>query len=75
MRVNKYAARCRYCRGWVGVNAGNLEQVNGRWLVAHLACEDRKEARVHTLTFSSGESMIQNVNGRCEDAPCCGCCT
>jgi hypothetical protein len=24
--------------------------------------------------FASGK-MIQNRRGRCEDAPCCGCCT
>lgn len=25
--------------------------------------------------FSSGEVMYRNKRGRCEDAPCCGCCT
>jgi hypothetical protein len=28
-----------------------------------------------TFTFSSGHTAYRNVNGRCEDAPCCGCCT
>jgi hypothetical protein len=28
-----------------------------------------------TYTFSSGHTAYRNVNGRCEDAPCCGCCT
>lgn len=32
-------------------------------------------ARVHTIRFSSGETMTQNARGRCEDAPCCGCCS
>jgi len=32
-------------------------------------------ARVHVATFSSGHSVTRNVNGRCIDAPCCGCCT
>lgn len=25
--------------------------------------------------FSGGGEMYQNSRGRCEDAPCCGCCT
>lgn len=31
--------------------------------------------RVHTFRTSSGWTGTQNVRGRCEDAPCCGCCT
>jgi hypothetical protein len=27
------------------------------------------------IRFSSGESFTRNRRGRCEDAPCCGCCT
>ncbi len=25
--------------------------------------------------FSSGAEVFTNRNGRCEDAPCCGCCS
>lgn len=25
--------------------------------------------------FSSGHEIYTNRNGRCEDAPCCGCCS
>lgn len=25
--------------------------------------------------FSSGAEVYQNKRGRCEDAPCCGCCS
>lgn len=32
-------------------------------------------ARVSTFTTSSGYTGSRNVRGRCEDAPCCGCCT
>jgi hypothetical protein len=37
---------------------------------------DRALARrgVTVVRFSSGASMTQNSRGRCEDAPCCGCC-
>lgn len=24
--------------------------------------------------FSSGHTVVRNARGRCEDAPCCGCC-
>lgn len=38
---------------------------------------DRRLARrgLTVVRFSSGESMTQNSRGRCEDAPCCGCCS
>jgi len=28
----------------------------------------------HVIDFGSGQ-YYRNKNGRCEDAPCCGCCT
>ncbi len=38
---------------------------------------DRRLARqgLTVVRFSSGESFTQNSRGRCEDAPCCGCCS
>lgn len=38
---------------------------------------DRRLAKrgLSVIRFSSGEVMTQNSRGRCEDAPCCGCCT
>ena len=35
----------------------------------------RDSQRSHSVRFGDGKEYIQNVNGRCEDAPCCGCCT
>ncbi len=32
-------------------------------------------ARVHVARFSSGAVATVNARGRCEDAPCCGCCS
>lgn len=29
----------------------------------------------HYTRFSSGAEVYTNRRGRCEDAPCCGCCT
>lgn len=34
-----------------------------------------RPVRVHVTRFSSGDEVYRNVRGRCEDAPCCGCCT
>ena len=29
----------------------------------------------HVIDFGSGRQYYRNKAGRCEDAPCCGCCT
>jgi hypothetical protein len=75
--VNKYPGRCYYCGGYVQKNAGKCWRPAGsrRYLVAHLACADAGAPEVIETTFSSGETIYQNRNGRCEDAPCCGCCS
>ncbi len=38
---------------------------------------DRRAARngLSVIRFSSGDVITQNSRGRCEDAPCCGCCS
>jgi hypothetical protein len=33
------------------------------------------EDRVVVFHFASGATVTQNSRGRCEDAPCCGCCS
>jgi hypothetical protein len=35
----------------------------------------RSRGRSVAYRFSSGATMYQNSRGRCEDAPCCGCCS
>lgn len=36
----------------------------------------RRSSRVSNYArFSSGAVVYTNKRGRCEDAPCCGCCT
>jgi hypothetical protein len=35
----------------------------------------RRGRRVTTVRTSSGWTGTRNAAGRCEDAPCCGCCT
>ncbi len=41
-----------------------------------LAHDRRMASRgLSVVRFSSGHVMTQNSRGRCEDAPCCGCCS
>ena len=77
MTYNKYAGNCDYCNNRVAARAGKLiGKRNGRWTIAHLACADKKGARVSSIHFpSTGTTIYQNSRGRCIDAPCCGCCT
>lgn len=73
--LNKYPATCHYCKATIPASGGQIWRWKGRWYGAHLECKATRSPRVHSYTFSSGETATQNVNGRCEDAPCCGCCT
>jgi len=71
--VNRYAADCFECGGPVAAKAGTLTKAGRAWRVRHLACDTGPGVSV--IRFSSGATEIRNRNGRCEDAPCCGCCT
>ena len=71
--VNKFKARCAICGGEVPALGGNLYKAGGMWKVTHLACADGI-AQVDTFNFG-GKEYTRNKRGRCEDAPCCGCCT
>jgi len=74
MRTNRYPAKCAKCGGHVPRNAGKLAGKRGRrWLVVHLACGDADAPAVDTYVIG-GREYYRNRNGRCEDAPCCGCC-
>ena len=43
--------------------------------VVNSAGAGRSRGRSVAYRFSSGAVMYQNSRGRCEDAPCCGCCS
>lgn len=73
--VNKFAGQCVYCLGPVPANGGRLEKIGRRFVVSHLACAERHGAAVVVTRFSSGAEVWQNAQGRCPDAPCCGCCS
>jgi hypothetical protein len=69
--INKYPGICSICGTRVRVGSGFARKKDGRWVVDHADCANSPI----TIRFQSGETMTQNRNGRCEDAPCCGCCT
>lgn len=73
MKTNRFRARCAGCAGPVAPRAGVLRGRRGAWRVYHLACDDAEPGVV--VIETSGGTFIQNRAGRCEDAPCCGCCT
>lgn len=70
--VNRYKGTCIECGGFVPARGGNLTKNGRTWEVRHLACEDGPS--VISIRTSGGD-FIRNARGRCEDAPCCGCCT
>ena len=77
--INKYAGACVACDKSVGPGEGSVYKNPGerRW---RIYCErDSMNYSTHAVSnvihFSSGETFYRNKNGRCEDAPCCGCCT
>lgn len=71
--INRYPGSCAKCGAHCAAKAGTCMKVNGVWRVFHLACRDG--GAVIEVHFNSGHSYTRNARGRCEDAPCCGCCT
>lgn len=58
-------------RGWL-VPSTVAEQAQA--LVDSAPVSERPSKSI-TYRFNTGRTMMQNRNGRCEDAPCCGCCS
>lgn len=83
MTTNRYPATCAVCGNTVPARGGTLSRggipepavraITG-WRVTHLACATGTPAVV-AITLNSGVTLTRNARGRCEDAPCCGCCT
>lgn len=71
--VNRYPGSCAVCSAHVPAKGGTLRKIDGVWYPVHLACE-KGEPGVISIVIGD-QSFTQNRRGRCEDAPCCGCCT
>lgn len=73
MAVNRYAAACSRCGNRVPAQGGMLERTEDGYAVRHTVCSFAPS--VVAFRFGSGATVMQNARGRCEDAPCCGCCS
>lgn len=74
--VNKYAAICAICTAPVPPGGGTMQRQGRRWRVTHLACDDTGDPVVIRVRVGGNPRVYtRNARGRCEDAPCCGCCT
>ena len=73
MASNRYPAACIACGNTVPANGGTMRKRGRRWLVSHIACDNGPA--VIGITLNSGVTLTRNARGRCEDAPCCGCCS
>ena len=71
----KFDGKCRECGS--GLKAGDKAYWYGRGKVYGTSCHSmNNERKIVSFYFpGSGEYAYQNSKGRCEDAPCCGCCT
>ena len=77
---NKYAGPCSVCGINVPPMTGKVVKDGRRWVLFCLAHMDQAPAsrggsRSVVTRFSSGATVYRNAKGRCEDAPCCGCCS
>jgi len=59
-------------KGWE-VPTANAEEAQA--LVESAPRSSGRNGRVSFEVRTSGGTFYRNYNGRCEDAPCCGCCT
>ena len=71
--IARYPGRCMSCAGTI--HRGSRIAYHGRGRIDCYDCLDSDQAGVTTIRFSSGAVVTQRRSGRCEDAPCCGCCS
>ena len=62
---NKYPGTCTDCGQHVAAGRGKAFKTGGRWKVSHNGSCNGQEP---------SERSFKQIHGRCEDAPCCGCC-
>lgn len=75
MIVNQFPGTCRLCGCRVPARGGVVIETPDCFALLHLACEREGSAQVEQVfSVASDTHVRRNVNGRCEDAPCCGCC-
>lgn len=89
--TNRYDSNCNTCRTHTPAGTGTLRKITryrrSFWTVTCPSCADGSDPEATAQRLSRGDSVsygvatssgwvgYRNRNGRCEDAPCCGCCT
>ena len=80
-RVNRDVRKCLFCRlpvpalGGVEFEMPAEPGAPGETVCAHLVCRITGRPEVVAVRDFAGDVVgIVNRTGRCEDAPCCGCC-
>lgn len=73
----KFAGKCKECGSKLEV--GEKAKWYGKGIVYGLSCHGQSQkvdenGRIGWVANNNGVETYQNYNGRCEDAPCCGCC-
>lgn len=67
----RYNGRCASCNG--AIRRGmTITWDRTRKRAYHPDCE---ASGIDYTIFASGDVSFRNRRGRCEDAPCCGCCS
>ena len=69
----KFPGRCS--RTGQPIQRGQTIVYNTETRSATLPSEGRSDYVSHVFQFGDGREYYRNKAGRCEDAPCCGCCT
>ena len=71
----KFEGKCADCGTVLAV--GTKAKWYGRGRVYGLDCHEKPQSNKvnHYYSPTTGNSWSQRAGGRCEDAPCCGCCT
>ena len=77
---NRYPGKCLHCNETVRAREGECQKIDGKWRVWHHDCEAwarEDDAERHALAaghYGHRGTPGHFFGGRCEDAPCCGCC-
>jgi hypothetical protein len=67
----RYRGICACCTGPIRKGQAIVYDRDRRSAFCSPACA---ESDVVVTRFASGATTFRNRRGRCEDAPCCGCC-
>jgi hypothetical protein len=75
--INRYPGQCVQCHEYVPSGLGTVTKRNRAWRIDCNACTGRvaQSTDLVCVKLSSGWTGTRNARGRCEDAPCCGCCS